>query len=146
MADVKQGLPVTIRLHTKVSQEGEVSDFRFEMPGQVVTIGGTLYIRYKELQEETGEEVPVTMKISPEGTIQLIRAGESRLRMKFDYRKQMETNYRTPYGLFRIKTYTTDLHVSLKDQPYAGNIRLFYSLFSGEAKIGDYQLHLEFTA
>ncbi len=98
----------------------EVQDFYFDLKGQMVTIGDTLYIRYKEIQEETGDEIPVTIKLVPDGHVQLIRAGEMRMRLKFGYKERLETSYRTPYGMIQIATFTKELHVSLKDRPTAG--------------------------
>ena len=74
--ELSQGTPISIKLRTKVKQQGEVQDFYFDLKGQMVTIGDTLYIRYKEMQEETGDEIPVTIKLVPDGHVQLIRAGD----------------------------------------------------------------------
>lgn len=63
--DVTNGLPISIKLATKVRQKGEVQDFLFDLQGQMVRMGDTLYIRYKEVQDN--EEVPVTIKIMPDG-------------------------------------------------------------------------------
>ena len=77
----RSGLPISIQLRTKVKQQGEQQDFYFDLKGQMVKIGDTLYIRYKEIQEGQ-EEIPVTIKIMPDGHVQLIRAGEMRMRLK----------------------------------------------------------------
>lgn len=143
--DLSQGTPVSIQLKTIVEQAGEKREFYFDLLGQIVKIGDTLYIRYKEEQEE-GAAVPVTIKIEPDGKIQLIRAGEMRMRLKFAYQERMDTSYRTPYGLFQISTFTKNLRFSLKDQPVAGTILIDYDLYSQTEKIGDYHLELEFTA
>lgn len=144
--DLSQGTPISIKLRTKVKQQGEVQDFYFDLTGQMVKIGDTLYIRYKEVQEETGQEVPVTIKIIPDGHVQLIRAGEMRMRLKFGYKERLETAYKTPYGMILIQTFTNELHVSLKDRPASGNIVIAYDLFMGEEKLGEYHLTLDFTA
>ena len=86
--DLKNGVPVSIQLKTKVKQHNEVQDFSFDLPGQLVTIGDKLYIRYQEVQE-SGEAIPVIIKIMPDGTVQLTRSGEMRLRLKFDYKKKL---------------------------------------------------------
>ncbi|HFJ6236692.1 TPA: DUF1934 domain-containing protein [Enterococcus faecium] len=144
--ELSQGTPISIKLRTKVKQQGEVQDFYFDLKGQMVTIGDTLYIRYKEIQEETGDEIPVTIKLVPDGHVQLIRAGEMRMRLKFGYKERLETAYRTPYGMIQIATFTKELHVSLKDRPTAGKVRIDYDLFMGLKKIGEYYLTLDFTA
>lgn len=143
--DLTQGIPISIQLKTIVQQEGETKDFYFEMIGQIVKIGAMLYIRYKE-QQEDGQLVSVTIKIEPDGKIQLIRSGELRMRLKFGYQERIETIYRTPYGLFEIATFTRHLHFSLKDQPIAGALLIDYDLYSQKEQIGEYHLELQFTA
>ncbi|OJG61296.1 hypothetical protein RV08_GL000239 [Enterococcus mundtii] len=141
----RSGLPISIQLRTKVKQQGEQQDFYFDLKGQMVKIGDTLYIRYKEIQEGQ-EEIPVTIKIMPDGHVQLIRAGEMRMRLKFAYRERLETHYRTPYGMIQVDTFTKELHVSLKDRPTAGKVMIDYDLFMGVEKIGEYEMVLDFTA
>lgn len=143
--DLTQGTDISIQLKTEVKQDDERKDFFFDLTGQIVKIGDTLYIRYKETLEE-GEETPVTIKIEPDGKIQLIRSGELRMRLKFAYQERLETMYRTPYGLFEITTFTHNLRFSLKDQPISGSIIIDYDLYSQNEKVGEYHLELEFTA
>ena len=129
------GTPISIKLRTKVQQHGEQQDFFFDLKGQMVKIGDTLYIRYQEVQEGTDKEVPVTIKLMPDGHVQLIRAGEMRMRLKFGYRERLETNYKTPYGMIQVETFTT-----------AGKVLIDYDLFMGPEKLGEYYLTLDFTA
>lgn len=143
--DLTQGTDISIQLKTEVKQAGETKDFFFDLTGQIVKIGDTLYIRYKEVQDG-GEETPVTIKVEPDGKIQLIRSGELRMRLKFGYQERLETTYRTPYGLFEIATFTHNVRFSLKDQPVSGSIIIDYDLYSQSEKVGEYHLELEFTA
>ncbi len=92
-----------------------------------------------------GQEIPVTVKVTPDSQVQLIRSGDARMRMRFAYREKMETSYKTPYGMFMITTYAQNLHVSLKDRPFSGIITIDYSLYMKEEKVGDYHMVLEFT-
>ena len=71
--DLTQALPIAIHLETVTVQEGTRQDFVFDVAGQIVKIGDTLYIRYKEEATDSTEEIPVTIKILPDGSIQLIR-------------------------------------------------------------------------
>ena len=48
--------------------------------------------------------------------------------------------------MIQIATFTKELHVSLKDRPTAGKVRIDYDLFMGLEKIGEYYLTLDFTA
>lgn len=142
--NINEGIPAKIKVQTKVTQNNETEDFVFDLPGQVVKMGDTLYIRYKEIQPD-GQETPVTVKVTPDSQVQLIRSGESRMRLRFAYREKLETSYKTPYGIFMITTYAQNLHVSLKDRPFSGIITIDYALLMKEEKVGDYHLVLEFT-
>ena len=125
--------------------KSNTGDYKF--PGGGVEKGETPEETLRrEVQEETGQEVPVTIKIIPDGHVQLIRAGEMRMRLKFGYKERLETAYKTPYGMILIQTFTNELHVSLKDRPASGNIVIAYDLFMGEEKLGEYHLTLDFTA
>ena len=130
--DLSTGVPVSIQLKTIVQQGNEQKDFFFDLEGQLVKMGDTLYIRYKEELLEDTEPTPVTIKIEPDGHVQLIRAGELRMRLRFGYQEKLDTSYRTPYGL--------------KDQPMSGKILVDYDLYSQTERIGEYHLELEFTA
>ena len=144
--DLSTGVPVSIQLKTIVQQGNEQKDFFFDLEGQLVKMGDTLYIRYKEELLEDTEPTPVTIKIEPDGHVQLIRAGELRMRLRFGYQEKLDTSYRTPYGLRQISTLTHNLRVSLKDQPMSGKILVDYDLYSQTERIGEYHLELEFTA
>lgn len=144
--DLSTGVPVSIQLKTIVQQGNEQKDFFFDLEGQLVKMGDTLYIRYKEELLEDTEPTPVTIKIEPDGHVQLIRAGELRMRLRFGYQEKLDTSYRTPYGLLQISTFTHNLRVSLKDQPMSGKIFVDYDLYSQTERIGEYHLELEFTA
>ncbi|MEG0254406.1 DUF1934 domain-containing protein [Vagococcus sp.] len=142
----RKSIPVVIKVKTEVFQQNELKEYFFEEEGQVVRIGEALYIRYNEVMEGIEQPVPVTMKILPDGSVQLIRAGEVRMRLKFDYQKELETNYQTPFGTMGIRTFTNNIRVSLKDRPFSGNILIDYDLYGGEEKLGVYHLELSFTA
>ena len=144
--DLSTGVPVSIQLKTIVQQGNEQKDFFFDLEGQLVKMGDTLYIRYKEELLEDTEPTPVTIKIEPDGHVQLIRAGELRMRLRFGYQEKLDTSYRNPYGLLQISTFTHNLRVSLKDQPMSGKILVDYDLYSQTERIGEYHLELEFTA
>lgn len=143
--ELKNGLPVSIKLATKVTQQQATEDFYFELAGQLVTIGDTLYIRYQEVQED-GQKIPVTIKIMPDGAVQLTRSGDMRMRLKFIYREMVNTSYNTPYGTMLFSTYTKNLRVSLKDRPASGKIVIEYDLYMADEQIGNYQINLDFTA
>lgn len=142
----RKSIPVMIKVKTEVFQGNEFKEYFMEEEGQIVRIGEVLYIRYNETMEGVDGKVAVTMKILADGSVQLIRAGEVRMKLKFDYQKHNETHYQTPYGTMWIKTFTNNIRVSLKDRPYSGQVTIDYDLFGGDEKIGVYHLELSFTA
>lgn len=142
----RKSVPVIIKVKTEVYQEGDFREFMIEEEGQIVRIGDVLYIRYNEFLEGVETKIPVTMKILADGSVQLIRAGEVRMKLKFDYQQFNETNYNTPFGMMWIKTFTNNIRVSLKDRPYSGQVTIDYDLYGGEEKIGVYHVELSFTA
>ncbi|WP_071130301.1 DUF1934 domain-containing protein [Enterococcus timonensis] len=144
--DLKNGQAIQLHLETKVQQKEENSDFVFDGKGQLVKIGDTLYIRYSELQSDELTEIPVTIKIEPDGIVQIMRGKELHSRLKFSYQKKIPMTYRTPFGLFTIESFTKYLHFSLKDRPTSGILTLDYDLFLQDELMGSYQMKLNFTA
>lgn len=134
-----------IQVKTEVFQENELKEYYFEEKGQVIRIGDALYVRYEEIMEGVDTPVPVTLKINPDGSVQLIRAGDVRMRLTFAYQEERETAYHTPYGAMQIRTFTNKMRVSLKDLPFSGEVTVDYDLFGGSEKIGVYHLSLKFT-
>lgn len=143
--ELNNGETVAIHLTTKVEQEGQVATFNFDLTGQLVKIGATLYLRYTEITDE-GTEEPVTIKLSPDGQVQIMRGRQLRTRLQFAYQEKLTTTYNTPYGNLAVTTFTHDLHLSLHDQPVSGSLLLEYDLFSGTQQMGHYFLMLEFSA
>ncbi len=96
MANLRAGVPVQIHLETMMKNAEDSNSFVFDLTGQLVQIGETIYIRYVELGEEG--EVPVTVKIMPNGDVRLTRAAGSRLQLLFSPGKRVTAHYKTPYG------------------------------------------------
>ncbi|MGO2083320.1 DUF1934 domain-containing protein [Vagococcus sp.] len=139
-------VPVEIKIKTEVFQENELVEHVVEVSGKMVRIGEVLYLRYDEKMEGVDSEIPVTLKILPDGKVELIRAGELRMKLRFHYQSRQETAYKSPFGQLDIATYTNNIRVSLKDRPYSGRVLVDYDLFAGADKLGVYHLDLSFTA
>ena len=52
MDDLSTSIPVGIHLATHTVQDGEASDYVLDVEGQIVQIGETIYLRYREPQED----------------------------------------------------------------------------------------------
>lgn len=147
--DISTGLPIAIHLETVVTQDGEATQHVFDEQGQLVQMGQTLYIRYKETSEDDHSLVPVTLKVEPDGDLKLTRgdaASGQRLHLRFSRNTRVIARYQTPYGEIPIETVTPRLDIRIKNRPVSGEIYVAYQLFAGRDHLGDYRLHLVFTA
>lgn len=140
---LKNGMPALINMETSYVQNGETHHHSFEENGKVVYMNDSYYIRFEEVYE--GETIPVTVKINPDGSVNLIRRSEKTMRLAFNSHQDTETQYKTPVGIMPIQVVTEDLRVSYYDRPFAGRVWVDYALYMNEQKLGDYQLRLRFT-
>ncbi|SFC73418.1 Uncharacterized beta-barrel protein YwiB, DUF1934 family [Alkalibacterium subtropicum] len=141
--ELKNGLPAEIKMETSYVQNGETHHHSFEETGRVVYMNNSYYIRFEEAHELG--TVPVTIKINPDGVVQLIRRGEQTTRFVFDSDRETESNYRTPAGIIPLTVTTDDIRVSYYDRPFAGRIWVDYTLSANQQKLGDYHIRLRFT-
>lgn len=146
MDQLSTGVPVMIHLETHIKQDGDISDYRLDVEGQLVQMGLNLYLRYLEPDQETGKETPVTMKFTPEGEVHLTRNAEAELRLHFISGKRVTARYKTPYGIMPIETVTPYLETSFQERPFSGNVKIDYLLYAGEELVGNYKIRLQFTA
>lgn len=141
----REKIPVNILVKTEVTQEEEFKEFLIEVSGHMVVINDIIYLRYEEIIEGIDTSVPVTIKILPDGTVTLIRSGDVKMKLNFSYEEKKETTYATPYGMMSISTMTNHLHVSLKNNPQSGSVKIDYDLFAGEEQLGTYHLMINFS-
>ena len=138
-----KGIPAEIRMETVVIQEGDVQKHLFEEKGKILYMNHCYYIRYEETTDN--KQIPVTVKITPDGKVSLIRQGETTTRLRFDIDRWTETRYTFPTGMLKIRIKTTDLKISYYDRPFSGRVAVDYLLYVGEEKLGEHQIRLHFT-
>lgn len=136
--------PVTVQLQTNITQDGETEQFDFNLPGRLIVINGTVYLRY--IENDDGKESPVTFKLNQEDDVVLTRGGDNDLRLHFLEGKAVTTNYRTPYGMMSVEVATSAVSARISEDLSTGRIAVDYQLLAGEQLIGDYQIRLQFTA
>ncbi|WP_283679357.1 DUF1934 domain-containing protein [Lentilactobacillus sp. Marseille-Q4993] len=134
---------VQIHLETTTIQDGKSQDYVLDVDGQLVEIGNTLYLRYKE--DNDGKKVPVTIKILPSGDLKITRTAENKSQLLFSQGKRVSAVYRTPYGAVDIETVTPSMEISLFDNPLRGDIKVDYLLYGGSELLGKYNISLQFT-
>lgn len=137
-------MPAEVIMETSYVQNEETHHHVFEEQGRVIYMNNSYYIRYEE-NYPNEPAVPVTVKINPDGVVNLIRRGENKTRLTFSSDQITETQYKTPMGIMPIHIETQNLKISYYDRPFAGRIAVNYKLhFNGEV-LGSYQIRLRFT-
>lgn len=147
--DLTQGVSVQIHLETYVTQEGETEKHVFDQPGTLIQIGDTLYLRYREVNEQEGTDYPVTLRLRANGDVQLSRGSSDtdvEMKLHFASERRVVTRYRTPYGVIPVETVTPRLDVRMTESPLAGEIYIEYQLSGNGTPLGNYRLRLIFSA
>ncbi len=85
---------------------------------------GKYYVSYVEGELTGLEKCNTTIKVSPDGTVTMIRHGHTNTHMVFEKNKCHIGHYETPYGDFTISVTANDINVSLDEN--GGNIDIDY--------------------
>jgi uncharacterized beta-barrel protein YwiB (DUF1934 family) len=148
--DLKNGTPIKLTVASRVTQENIVEEFSWQnIDGQLVTVNGTDYLRYTEETEFEGKkfETSVTIKVKQaDGKIEIIRNGQLRMKLTFEYGQYNETMLNTPAGMMYVTTNTKKLVAKTIDTPTSGVVEIDYDLFAGETVMGNYEFKLTYTA
>ena len=130
-------MDVKISINTiQYDEHSKIDSIKVSTTGTLHEKNNCTYLMYKESNE--GVEVTTSIKICGE-EITIKRFGGSNSTMFFEKGKVTTTNYRTPYGLFHIETYTKHLNIQKSDN---GNMKIdldynlkMNDLFNGRNKI-----------
>ncbi|MDY4065077.1 MAG: DUF1934 domain-containing protein [Ligilactobacillus agilis] len=144
MAELSNGIPVTIHVVTQNIQDNQVVDYDEVFEGQFFQMGASIYLRYQEIAEQ---EALVTFKITANGEVQLTRkTDEMNLRLYFVAGKQVNAKYVTPYGVVPVTSRTSKLQAEVDDtlRGIIGQINIDYTLNSGKQLLGRYKIRLQF--
>lgn len=109
-----------------VDGDGNKDSIEFTTEGKIGVKNGKTYIYYKE-SEVSGMDGCLTTIRLEENRLVLKRYGSSSMELEFEVGKNYEDYYRTPYGIFEIKTNTKKLEIEY-DGKKEGNIFLEYEL------------------
>ncbi len=85
---------------------------------------GKFYISYTEGEMSGMEKCNTTLKISPDGTVTMIRRGATNTHMIFEKDRCHIGHYETQFGDFTISVTTNKVHVDLDEN--GGNIDIDY--------------------
>lgn len=140
----QKGQACAIKLHTRHRQGEDVNEYHFEQMGQLVSVNGNHYIRF-DMEDENGQEVPTTIKLSKDKTVTVIRDQPFRSRMRFNPLKATAMRYHSPQGSILLDIHTKRIQMNIKDQPLSADVYIAYDLYSAAHAIGQYDIQLQFT-
>ena len=138
-----KGKPARIILETTIFQEEEVFQNGFDEMGRIVSMNNNYYLRFVE--KDGVQEVPTTIKISPEGNVNITRHAKHRTHLKFNDEADTYTNYQTPAGLLKLRVETKRMDLTYQSSPFAGEIEIDYLIHANDTVLGSYQIRLRFT-
>ncbi len=85
---------------------------------------GKYYVSYVEGELTGMDKCHTTIKVAPDGTVTMMRHGQTNTHMVFQKDKCHIGHYETPYGDFTISVTANDINVSLDEN--GGNIDIDY--------------------
>lgn len=106
--------------------DGEKESMEMTTAGKFYDKDGKFYISYAEGELTGLDKCNTTLKISPEGTVTMMRHGHTNTHMIFEKGKCHIGHYETPYGDFTISVTANDINVSLNEN--GGNIDIDYMM------------------
>ena len=124
----------------QVDAAGEESRIALSVTGRRFLRGENRYVSYDDDDLIEGETIATVLRIGDSG-IMLQRRGVVRWTQYFEVGEERTGNYRTPYGMFLIKTVTRRLQVRMfpsgKEEVY-----IFYTLYVDGMRQSDNTLEI----
>lgn len=113
-----------LKIKTTQVVDSEAYDMDFEMNASYVKINDTRYISYIETVENSKNKLRTTIKIKPNGTVNIIK-GKNQA-MILEVGKSHLCSYPTPFGAILLEVSAFKIANSLSDN--GGKLELQYSL------------------
>lgn len=144
---MKNGTKLRIQLTTEMIQEGQKETHQFDVIGEGVVKNKSLYLLYNEvhtMDDSSEVTVPVMIKITEEGKVELTRTAGQRSKLTFDLETATATQYQTPYGIMVLEVATSEIvHQSVLGE-MDGQLNVQYQLRAEQGILGDYTLDLNY--
>ncbi len=124
----------------QVDAAGEESRIALSVKGRRFLRGESRYISYDDTELIEGEKIPTILRIGNSG-VMLQRRGVVRWTQHFAMGEECTSNYRTPYGMFLIKTLTRRLRM----RTYPDGVEeayIFYTLYVDGVRQSDNTLEM----
>jgi uncharacterized beta-barrel protein YwiB (DUF1934 family) len=119
-------LPVAITVWSQQRHKsGERETFQIQAEGTLYQKGSTLYIAYREGEEAGLGSTLTTMRVE-QGSMTLIRQGETVMRQVLVKGEEQQGTYKTPHGTFELTTRTSKLVLAVNER--GGRIEALYNI------------------
>ncbi len=115
---------VYISIKGSQAYEDDQNKMEITTAGKFYDKDGKYYVSYVEGELTGMEKCNTTIKVSPDGTVTMMRHGQTNTHMIFEKDKCHIGHYETPYGDFTISVTANEIDVSLDEN--GGNIDIDY--------------------
>ncbi len=105
---------------------------------------GKHYVLYEESTEGESEGIHNKIRITEDGTMEVMRSGLFASHMIFEKGKSHSGEYRTPYGEMTVGIFTTDMKVDVKDRDI--DVSAAYALTFNDEKVADCTVEMNIKA
>lgn len=136
-----------VNMQTEMVQDGQKETHQFDTIGEGIEKNGSLYVKYEEEHQLENNEVvkiPVMIKITGNGTVELTRTAGHRSKLKFDQAMTTATQYQTPYGLMVLEVKTHDIEHVAESEKMTGSLNVRYQLKAEQGILGAYTMLLSY--
>jgi len=118
---------IVIKIDSNIQVEGEEPHvMEMTMPAKFYVKGSTRYITYEET-ELTGMEGDKTMLKLDDDKVSMTRYGSNPSEMVFIEGERYETDYTTPYGVFKMENTASEVTMKVK-RDGTGHLEVVYIL------------------
>lgn len=115
---------VYISIKGSQAYEDDQNKMEVTTAGKFYDKDGKYYVSYVEGELTGMEKCNTTIKVSPDGTVTMMRHGQTNTHMIFEKDKCHIGHYETPYGDFTISVTANKIDVSIDEN--GGNIDIDY--------------------
>ena len=137
MSNIKN---VSIQLNTTIDNGEDKETYELLTSGTLQNKGGTLYLRYDEVQQDM-EKVHTILKWAPEEAF-IMRSGIVKMRQKFVKELMTVGSYESPYVTMQMLTTTQEMNHSRNEGLTEGKMVLHYHLNMNGNDVGQYKMEI----
>ena len=115
---------VYISIKGRQELDGQKDNIEMTTEGHFYDKDGKYYISYNEGELSGLEKCSTTLKISPDGTVTMMRRGQTNTHLVFEKGRCHTGHYETPYGDFTISVTAKDVDVDIDEN--GGDLSIDY--------------------